>query len=74
MSEVDENGDSKEEFCGVCAALPLAMIGAGVAGTGTKKKGSNKKLKKILFWGGIIVTLISLIVVYYYLTRCKTCR
>lgn len=74
MRDIDENEDTKEEFCGVCAALPLAMIGAGVAGTGTKKKGSNKKTKKILFWTGIIVTLISLIVVYYYLTRCKTCR
>ena len=32
------DGDTKESFCGACAALPLAFVGAGVAGAGSKKK------------------------------------
>jgi hypothetical protein len=68
------DSDTKESFCGACAALPLAFIGAGVAGAGSKKKGSNKKTKKILLWSGLIITLISIIIVIFYLKRCKTCN
>lgn len=68
------DSDTKESFCGACAALPLALVGTGVAGAGSKKKGSNKKTKKILLWSGLAITLISIIIVIFYLKRCKTCN
>lgn len=68
------DSDTKESFCGACAAVPLALVGAGVAGAGSTKKGSNKKTKNILLWGGLFITLISIIIVIFYLKRCKTCN
>lgn len=64
---------SKEEFCGACVALPIALAGAGVAGVGTKS-GSNKQKKKIMLISGLVVCALSLIVTIIYLNRCKQCR
>ena len=64
--------DVKEEFCGACLAIPVALAGMGAAGVGAKK-GGHDKTKKILLWGGIAVTLISAIIAVIFLTRCKTC-
>ena len=63
--------DTKEEFCGACAAVPLALVGAGTAGLGTKKHG---KTKKIMLWSGVGVTAISVIIVLIYLSSCQDCR
>lgn len=71
-SIIETNGDIKEEFCGACMALPLAVVGAGTAGAGAK--GGHSKTKIIMLWGGIALTLISLAVAIYFITRCKTCR
>lgn len=71
-SAIQPNGDIKEEFCGACMALPLALVGAGAAGAGAK--GGHSKTKTIMLWGGIALTLISLAVAIYFITRCKTCR
>ena len=62
----------KEEFCGACVALPLALVGAGTAGLGAK--GTHNKTKKIMLWSGIGVTVLSLIAAIYFITRCKNCR
>jgi hypothetical protein len=61
----------KEEFCGACAAVPLALVGATSAGFGGKKHGTTKK---IMLWGGIGLTVISIIIVIWYLSTCKECR
>lgn len=63
----------KEEFCGACLTIPFALAGAGAVGMGAKK-GSNKKMKKMLLWGGISVTLISLLIAFFYLRTCKSCQ
>lgn len=63
----------KEEFCGACLAIPAALAGVGAAGYGAKK-GSHKKLKKILLWVGISVTVISVLIAVIYLIKCKNCR
>lgn len=70
-----ENSDTKEEFCGACLAIPLALAGAGVAGAGAKnnKKGKYKKMKKYMLWGGLTITVISVILAIYYLKSCKKC-
>lgn len=72
--EKEKSTDTKEEFCGACAVIPLALAGAGVAGLGANKKGVHKKTKKILLWGGITVTLLSVIIALLYLRNCKSCQ
>ena len=45
MSKVEkENGDVKEDFCGACAAIPLAIAGAAGAGVGSQQHGTTKKI------------------------------
>lgn len=63
--------DTKEDFCGACAAVPLALVGAGAAGVGTKKHG---KTKTIMLWAGLITVLISVIIVAWYLSTCSDCK
>jgi hypothetical protein len=71
---VDENGNIKEDFCGSCVAIPLALLGAGAAGFGANQKGGYKKTKQILLWGGLGLTLVSIIVAIIFLMKCKNCR
>tara|TARA_Y100000389_G_C17420770_1_gene496575 strand:- start:517 stop:732 length:216 start_codon:yes stop_codon:yes gene_type:complete len=63
----------KEDFCGACLAVPLAMAGAGTA-VGTSDYKNKKKWKKILFVGGIVVAVISIIIAVWYLRTCKSCK
>jgi hypothetical protein len=63
----------KEEFCGACLAIPLAIAGAGVGVAGSKK-GDHKKRKKIMLWGGVATALISILVALYFIYSCKDCR
>ena len=63
--------ETKEDFCGACAAVPLALIGAGTAGVGAKKHGTTKK---IMLWTGVGLTILSVIIVIIYLSTCKECR
>lgn len=63
--------ETKEDFCGACAAVPLALIGAGTAGLGRKKHGTTKK---IMLWTGVGLTILSVIIVIIYLSTCKECR
>lgn len=72
-ARIKENGDTEEEFCGACAAIPIALLGAGAAGVGSKK-GGHKKMKNIMLWGGIGLTLVSVIIAIIYLKKCKSCR
>lgn len=71
--EIDDNGDTKEGFCGACASIPLALAGIGIAGVGAKK-GSTRKMKKVMLWVGLSITLISVIIAIIYLKSCKSCR
>lgn len=73
MSNTEDMEDTKEEFCGACFAVPLALAGAGAAGLGSRK-GGNKNMKKIMLWGGLAVTFISIIVAVIYLRNCESCR
>jgi len=68
-----QDKDIKEEFCGACLAIPVALAGASAAGYGSKK-GSHKTLKKFALIGGISVTVIALGIAIYYICRCKECN
>ncbi len=65
----------KEDFCGACIAVPLALAGAGASISGANRKGSYKKSKKILLWGGIVSIAISIMIAYYFLKikKCSEC-
>lgn len=69
-----DQGDTKEDFCGACAVVPLAFAGVGATAYGTTSKGSNKKLKKILLWSGLVSVLITIIIAYYFLQNCSDCQ
>jgi hypothetical protein len=68
--------ENKEEFCGACAMVPIALLGAGAAyGTGSSKQ-KHKQSKKIIFWVGISTVILSILVAVYYLwiKKCDECR
>ena len=70
-----EEEDSREDFCGVCAAVPLAIAGvAGVGAAGATNPKNHSKTKLIMLWGGIGLSIISIIIVIIYLYTCKSCR
>ena len=71
MSE-DLKKDKKEDFCGACLSVPLALAGAGVAGGGSMSK--SKSRKKIMLIVGISVAVIGLIITIWFVTRCKSCN
>lgn len=68
-----EELESKEEFCGACAVIPLAFAGAGASAYGASSNGSQKKLKKILLWSGVSTVIFSLLVIIYIYVIKKDC-
>jgi formate hydrogenlyase subunit 3/multisubunit Na+/H+ antiporter MnhD subunit len=65
---------TKEEFCGLCAAAPLALLGAGAElGSNVGDKEKNKKRRKYLFWTGLVSILLSIIIIVYYSFNGKKC-
>lgn len=73
---MNRNPEKKEDFCIACAAIPMAMAGAGASAYGANQKGSHKKMKDIMLWGGLAVTAISVLIAIYFLfiRKCKNCR
>lgn len=61
----------RENFCGICMAVPIALAGAGVAGLSTKE--DYRKRKKIMITTGIVVLVISLFLWWYY-QDCASCK
>lgn len=61
----------REDFCGMCMAVPIALAGAGVAGASTKEQ--YKKRKSIMMWTGVVVLLVSIFMMWYY-RDCKSCK
>jgi len=73
---IERGEDTREEFCGACLAVPLAMVGMGVGAAGATTKGSHQKSKKILLWSGIFTVILALLIAIYflYIKKCSTCR
>lgn len=65
----------KEQFCGVCAAIPLAFAGGGSTVISSKKKDSKNRYN-IIYNISIIVTILSVlyIIYYFYISNCKKCK
>ena len=71
---IKEKEKSKEEFCGVCTAIPLAFAGTGTA-TLSKDNKENKRVKT-LHIVSIVLTILSILYVIYYMciSKCNTCK
>lgn len=69
-----EKTDIREDFCGACITIPLALTGVGIGATSIKK-GMYKTERKRRLIIGILITVISLIITYYilFVKKCKTC-
>lgn len=62
----------KEDFCGVCAAVPLAL--AGLGGTAYAASGAEYKLKNTLIVVGCsIVVIVSIYLLITY-SSCSSCK
>ena len=70
---MNKNDDIKEDFCGVCAAVPLAMAGMASTATSSSLDQENyNTTKKLMLWGGMGLTLISIIIfVIWIILKCK---
>jgi len=64
--------DVKEKFCGVCAAVPLAL--AGLGGTAYAASGSEYKKRNVIILIGCSIILVVSIFLYIKYSDCKTCR
>jgi len=71
-----EEEETKETFCPVCLAVPLAFAGAGVTSVGANQSSVYKRRKTILLYGGIVVGVISLMIIVYYkfIRDCDSCK
>ena len=68
--------DIKENFCGACAVIPLALAGTGLAGTGLAGAGladAYKNKRKLMIGMGIVTLIISIVIYYYYNTHTNKC-
>jgi len=65
MSEI------KEGFCGICAAVPLAL--AGLGGTAYAASGAEVTRRNVIILIGCAVVLIVLIFLYIKYSKCKMC-
>ena len=70
------SNETKENFCGACLAIPLALVGAGASTAGMQQKGAHKKRKEILLKVGLasLVVSIGLLVYFLVIRKCKDCR
>lgn len=61
----------REDFCGMCMAVPIALAGAGVAGLSSKKDYQKRKL--IMISTGVMIILASMFLLWYY-KDCASCK
>ena len=70
MSQQED--ENKEDFCGSCLTVPLALAatGGGIAGSSSLvDRQKHKKLKKTIFIVGIVVALLSILYSGYILYK-----
>jgi hypothetical protein len=60
----------REDFCGMCMAVPFALAGAGVAGFASKQDYQNRKYITIAI---SIAILIVTVLLYLNFKDCKSC-
>jgi len=73
--------NSKENFCGVCAAIPLAFASGGSTVVSGTKKDDKKNLKYTMLYTviyniSVFVTILSTLylIYYFFISKCNTCN
>ena len=61
----------KEEFCGICTAIPIAL--AGLGGTAYAASGEDEKRKKIIILIGCSIVLVVSIYFLIKYSKCSAC-
>lgn len=67
----------KENFCPLCIAPLIALVGVGTTGAGAlTKEEKDKKIRDALIWTGasILVTLLIWLIFTFWKKGCKECR
>lgn len=72
-TEEKNDEETTEDFCTACVMLPIAMVGAGVAGNQSSAS-SKKKSRRWIFWISIVTTLLILAITIWFFTRCSSCK
>lgn len=64
----------REDFCGACIAVPMALAGAGVGTAGASLNAQEYKTKrKWMIIGGLVSLLVAALVFWYY-SNCDDCK
>lgn len=61
----------RENFCGMCAVIPIALAGAGATGLATKEEYKQKKMMKLII--SAVFIFISLFLLWWY-QDCQACK
>lgn len=70
---MNKNTESKENFCPVCLAVPLAFASA-TAGVAGRNIDNNKNIKKMYYITGVISFILSILFfIYYYYKGGEDC-
>jgi hypothetical protein len=64
----------KEDFCPACAAIPLAMLGAGVSAGNSNYNKNYRKYKNIICIFSLLITFIVFFIGIYFLFIKKDCN
>jgi hypothetical protein len=74
-SEKNDDETVKEEFCTACAAIPIAMLGAGMSTAGKNKFNKNyRKYKKLNLIFSLTLTIVPFFIGIYFLFIKKDCN
>ena len=66
----------RENFCGMCAVVPLALAGLGTSGyssIGGNVSGDDYRRKKVITIGIGIVFIILSLLIYFWYKDCDQC-
>jgi hypothetical protein len=61
----------REDFCGMCMAVPIALAGAGIAGLSTRE--AYRKRKWMLIGISAVVLVITILLFLKY-KNCSSCN
>ena len=62
----------REDFCGVCAAIPIALAGAGAMSYTMSGKEYNNRRTLTLIGGAIFIVVSVYLLIKY--SKCQSCK
>ncbi len=77
------SNETKENFCGACLAIPLAIAGLWAtkvisdnarAYETDEEEQERARMYTVLMWVSVFVTIVSIIAMIWYWSTCKKCN